>query len=153
MSTQESATGQTEFDEKRSEILSRCRLCAGLPRELPKSKRPGSDRDVFALTDPTPLYVAMFCTLAYYQHHDMEPGAERLVADTRHARPRLLEDIRQAWLTIVKVDDVFPWHEDYLFYSWAKLRRMTNQQKRAACEWIGIDIPEKWKTSDVVEAA
>jgi hypothetical protein len=114
---------------------------------LPTSKRPGSDGDVFSTAKVTPLFIAMFYTLAWYQRHKMEPGAERLVADTRHCRPRLIEDVRAVWMSIVG-DEVFPWHDDYIVYAWAKMRRMTKPQKIACCEWLGIEVPAKWDSDD-----
>jgi hypothetical protein len=115
---------------------------------LPESRRPGSDLDVFAKAKVTPLFIAMFHTLAWYQRNGMEPGAERLVADTRHCRPRLIEDIRAVWMKVIDGDDVFPWHDDYIVYAWAKLRRMTVSQKIACCEWLGVEVPEKWQIRD-----
>lgn len=143
MTTQSSKDGAMPSDGTHWEIHSRSLLCDGLPRELPTSKRPGSNRDVFAMAEINNLYIAMVHTLAWYQRNEMEPGAERLVADTRHCRPRLLEDIRAVWMRILG-DDVFPWHDDYIVYAWAKLRRLNNPQKVECCQWLGVEVPAQW---------
>lgn len=59
MTTQSSKDGAMPSDGTHWEIHSRSLLCDGLPRELPTSKRPGSNRDVFAMAEINNLYIAM----------------------------------------------------------------------------------------------
>lgn len=110
--------------------------------------KPDVGQDKFDLSNPEPLFEAMFRTLVLYQETGKQPGAEHWQADTRFKRPELISDIRAEWLIAVGQDALMPWHDDYLIYCWVSLRKLNKPQKVALCEWYGIEVPRKWTSGD-----
>lgn len=95
-----------------------------------------------------PLYDSIFRVLHRYQSENMEPGAEHWQADTRHMRPKLVNDIREEWQVAINQYALFPWHDDYVVSCWVAMRKATNSQKRELCKWYDLPIPHQWELSD-----
>ena len=106
---------------------------------------PGHGLSKFALADAAKLRHAMFNVLHHYESEGLEPGAEKWQSDTRKSRPILVEDIRREWCRWLGHDEpFFPWHDDFILFSWVSMRKMNNAAKRQMCEFYGLKIPQEW---------
>lgn len=113
-------------------------------------QRPKLSEDKFDRANPENLFNAIFIVLARYQREGKEPGAERWQADTRWYRPKLVNDIRDEWVSLIGSDHILPWHEDYIIDCFVSLRKAQKHIKVAVCEFYGLDVPADWlPTNDV----
>lgn len=112
--------------------------------------RPKASEDKFERADPENLFEAVFLTLWSYEKQGKKPGAECWQADTRWKRPALIGDIRDAWLTIVGGDYLFPWHDDFVVDCFVALRKCTNPVKAELCKYFNREVPGRWAQTEAV---
>lgn len=92
--------------------------------------------------DPEVLFHAIAVLNARYVKNGMQPGAEHWISDTRRYRVRLLSDIFAEWSRLAGTDETFPWHDDWVAELWTAFRKLTEERKREAWEYFGIEPPE-----------
>lgn len=103
-------------------------------------------------SDPDILLRSVALVYADWEVRDLQPGAEKWQNDTRVWRPILLEEIRNWWMKLSHVDEVFPWSDDYTIEVWVSFRKQKIGEKVFWLNYYNIPIPKRIESKARQEA-